>query len=142
MQLPHCKCLLAWPGATKHDEKLPGGQAVWGIGGVHKAASHPASYLWDGAPERGRGCPGGGQSQVPVRAASVVSPEEVQPACGTKPSGGKMGIHRLGRDCWGDWQRAGILGRHPSLRRMGVPQQQRLEAHCCRQQREGVCFTY
>lgn len=39
---------------------------------------------------------------------------EVQPTRGTKPSGGEMGIHRLCRDCWGDWQRAGISGDPPA----------------------------
>lgn len=142
MQLPPCKCLLARPGVTKCDEKLPGAQVVWGVGGVHRAASHPASDLWDGAPERGRGCPGGGQSPVPVGAASVVSPRGSTAHSWHQAFGRGDGDTQALQRLLGRLAKGRQLRGPPSLGRMGVPQQQRLEAYCCRQQREGVFFTY
>lgn len=101
--VPHCKCLLAEPGATKHNGKLPDGQAVWR---AHREASQPGSHLWNRVPE--------GDVSLQVGRAGcllgwlwVSSLGEIQPACVTKPLGKQMGIQRLGRDCR---QRVGISG--------------------------------
>jgi len=76
------------------------------------------SCLWDGAPENGHGSLVSGPARCLPGQRRWSARGEVQPTGGTKPLGGEMGIRRLGRDCWGDWRKAGTLGGQPSLWRM------------------------